>query len=110
MEITEFKQNAIVSLGISGRLDAGTASALEQKFLSLLDGKENNFIIDLDQLQYISSAGLRILLMAAKRTAAVGGHIALCSLKGSIKEVFEISGFTAIFQIYATREEALGSF
>lgn len=110
MEIKEIKKDAIMILEVDGRLDASTSPALEQKFLSLLEQGYNDLVIDFSQLQYISSAGLRVLLLAAKRTSASGGRLALCALKDNIREVFEISGFTAIFQIHPTQEKAVGSF
>jgi len=110
MEIKETRKDAIAIMEVSGRLDAGTSPVLEQKFLSVLDRGDKDIVIDFSDLQYISSAGLRILLMAAKRTSANGGRLALCAMKDNIRNVFEISGFTAIFQIHVTQEEAIGGF
>ncbi|MDD4617315.1 MAG: STAS domain-containing protein, partial [Alphaproteobacteria bacterium] len=92
MEIKEIRKESIMILEVVGRLDASTSPALEQKFLSLLEKGNNDLVVDFSQLQYISSAGLRILLLAAKRTSASGGRLALCALTDSIREVFEISG------------------
>jgi anti-anti-sigma factor len=108
MEILEVKQGALVILEIWGRLDASTSPDLERSFLSLLDRGERNVLIDFERLQYISSAGLRVLLLAAKRTAEAGGRLSLCAMGNDIREVFEIAGFTSIFQIHPTRLDAVG--
>ena len=63
-------------------------------------------MIDGGTLDYISSTGLRVLLVAAKRLKAVEGKIVLSSLKPHILEVFEIAGFKSIFPIYATADQA----
>ncbi len=107
MEIAETKRDGVVILGLTGRLDASTAPSLEAKVsASIADGNQR-FVIDCGQLDYISSAGLRALLVAAKRLNASGGKIVLASLKDQIKEVFDIAGFSSIFQVYRSAAEAL---
>ena len=107
METTESKRNGVVILGVQGRLDASNAGGLEEKILGLIAADEKRFVVDCAQLDYISSAGLRVLLVAAKRLTPVGGKISLSSLKEHIKEVFDIAGFSSIFSIYPTLDEAL---
>lgn len=109
MEITEQKKGPVVLLTLKGRLDASTAGRLEEKLLALIDGGEKQFVCNFLQLEYISSAGLRVLLMAAKRLKAANGKIVLLSLKDQIREVFEIAGFAAIFPIFDLEEEAVKS-
>lgn len=106
MEITETKQEKITILALSGRLDASTTPALESALSALAQAKEPLVLVDCRELEYISSAGLRVLLAAAKTFRKDNGKIALCTLSASVKQVFEISGFTSIFDIYATRDEA----
>ena len=55
-------------------------------------------MLDLGRLDYISSAGLRVVLIAAKRLKSVGGALVLCTLNPSVREVFEISGFASILE------------
>jgi anti-anti-sigma factor len=110
MEMTEQKKGAVVLLALNGRLDASTSSKLEEKLLGLIDHGEKQIVMNLEQLDYISSAGLRVLLMAAKKLKVASGKIVLASLKDQIREVFEIAGFSAIFPIFASESEALRSF
>lgn len=110
MEIVQEKSNDIVIIKLIGKLDSNTAPQLEGTIIPLIDSGEKKVLVDGIQLDYISSAGLRILLMAAKKLKASGGKIVLSNLKDYIKEVFEIAGFNMIFQIYSDNTEAEASF
>ena len=108
MELTEAKKSGAVVLGVSGRIDATNAGVLEHKILALIDAGEKRLVIDCAQLQYISSAGLRVLLIAAKRLSD-GGKLALATLNHQIRDVFDIAGFSSIFQIYRTQDDAVAA-
>ncbi len=107
MEITSSKHEDIRILEITGRLDANTAPDLEKELLQHLEAEEKFFLVNFAGLDYISSVGLRVLLMAAKKAKSVGGKVVLSGLQEHVHEVFEIAGFTSIFQIFAGNEEAL---
>ena len=109
MEITQEKQDNVNVVSVKGRLDAGTSGSLEEALNSLVEAGEGKVLVDCRELDYISSAGLRVLLAGAKQFKKLDGSIALSALNPNVKQVFEISGFTSIFPIYATREEALES-
>ena len=106
MEITERKVGDVCVVGITGRLDSGTSESFAQRLHHLIDGGERRLVIDGETLEYISSTGLRVLLVAAKRLKAVDGKIVLSSLKPHILEVFEIAGFKSIFPIYGSADQA----
>jgi anti-sigma B factor antagonist len=107
MEINEKnKENAVV-LSLSGRLDTLNYGILEKKLQSLFDDKKTRIILDCGDLEYISSSGLRVLLIYLKKAKSVDGRFVLSHLPHSIKEIFDISGFTSIFDIYDSEEEAL---
>ena len=107
MNITiEGNEAAAVTFILEGRLDGSTSQHVEEAYLGQLETGAARFIFDLGQLDYVSSAGLRVLLLAAKKTRAAGGKIALFGLNQSVKEVFEISGFQSIFALFATGDEA----
>lgn len=92
---------------IGGRLDGTTMQELESRFLELANGGCSKFVFDLTELAYISSAGLRVMLLAVKKTKAAGGKLALHGLNDNVNEIFRISGFLAIFSVFGTAEEAL---
>jgi anti-sigma B factor antagonist len=106
MEITERRTAEIVTLSLSGKLDTTTAKTFEEKILAQIESGERRIVIDLAQLDYISSAGLRVFVLAAKRLNIANGKMVLCSLKDPVKEVFDIAGFSSIFSIHGSQDEA----
>jgi len=110
MEITEKKTDKCTVIGIAGRLDTTNYPVLERKLMELIDIGQVQLLINLSKMNYVSSSGLRILLMALKRISVARGKFALCSLQENIKEIFEISGFTNIFEIYDNEEAGLKAF
>lgn len=110
MEIWESKSDGIVVLVVVGKLDAATAPLFDERTAPLLARGETRFVIDLSHLDYISSAALRRLLLLAKQAAAAGGKVVLAALPAPVREIFELAGFTQVFAIHASREEALQSF
>jgi len=106
MEILVKKQDELVIIELEGRLDSNTAGNLEKELIPLISADTKKMLIDFSDLNYISSAGLRTLLLAAKKMQSVKGKLALCNMQEFIKEVFELAGFTAIFKIFASPKEA----
>jgi len=109
VEIKTEDVNAVTIVSLKGRLDINTHGQLEAELNALAGKGRNKVLVDAKELDYISSAGLRVLLAGAKQFRKIQGSIGLASLTPTVKQVFEISGFTSIFPIYGTREEALGA-
>ena len=107
MEIKQEELSGVSVLYLSGRLNVTTTVELETAFDGLLKSDKAKVLVDCRDLEYISSAGLRVLLAAAKSFRKVGGEVSLCGLKPNVKQVFEISGFTTIFPIFDSKEDAL---
>lgn len=107
MTIIQEEKDGIMELSISGRLDAVSAVEADKDFSSVIDAGHERLLVNLTSLDYISSAGLRVLLVVAKRIQQNGGKLVLCSLSSNVQEVFEISGFSSIFSIFPTNEEAV---
>jgi anti-sigma B factor antagonist len=110
MEVTEKKQNEVSILGLLGRLDSNTSPDFEKKLFAVIEDGNKSVIVDFDGLDYISSAGLRVLLKATKELKRTDGKIVLCSMKDYIKEVFEIAGFVTLFPIVSSKDDALREF
>jgi len=110
MDIYEERKDGFLVLGLEGRLDATNSKMFEDKILAVIDEGERQLVIDLSQLNYVSSAGLRVFLLASKRLSPAGGKLVLCSLQEPVKEVFEIVGFFSILSILGSKDEALKSF
>jgi anti-anti-sigma factor len=108
MDITESSAGAVKVAAMKGRLDAATASGAEAKLLGLLAGGAK-LVVDLAEVGYVSSAGLRVLLLAAKQAKAGGGAFALAAPQAGVMEVLQISGFHKILAIHDTRDAAVAA-
>jgi anti-anti-sigma factor len=106
MEITEHRPADVVTLSLSGKLDTNTAKAFQDQILARIESGERRIVGDLEQLGDISSAGLRVIMLAGQRLSSVNGKVVLCSLKHPIREVFDIAGFVSIFSIYGSHDDA----
>lgn len=107
MEIVTRKEKNAAVVSIKGRMDAISSPEFEKEVSELMAEGQKDFIIDFGELDYISSAGLRSILATAKKLESKEGKLLLSSLKDMVKEVFEISGFTAIIPVYESVESAL---
>ena len=107
MNITIEKINDFSVLTIDGRIDSSNFSEFEEKINQLFSKGVKKFILNCSGLKYISSSGLRVFLVAQKKTISLQGNLYLCNMQPGIKEIFVISGFSNIFRIFNTLEEAL---
>lgn len=107
MEINNRKEKEIMVVSVSGRIDAITAPDFENHLDKLITGGDKLLLINLSDLNYISSAGLRSILSSAKKLKALSGEIVFTGLQGPVEEVFQISGFQSIFKIFPSEGEAL---
>lgn len=109
MNLKEVKNDKAIIIEIDGRLDTTNFGQLEKKILQHIEAGNLQILVDCNMMDYVSSSGLRIFLMALKKLNVLNGKFLLCGLQESIREIFEISGFTSIFNIYNNQEEALDS-
>ena len=112
MDITTRTQNGVTLVVFAGSLDSNTSPQAQQTLDEMLAAGARKVVIDCRALDYISSAGLRVLLGAAKRVggAGAGGALRLFGLNETVREVFDISGFSTILAIFATEADALKGF
>jgi anti-anti-sigma factor len=107
MDIIKNESVNVVTLAFKGRLDAASAPQAETAVKEFLGSGKTSLLLDLSGLEYISSAGLRVLLLANKALKQKSGALALCGVKGTVQEVLDVSGFTALFKVAASATEAL---
>ena len=110
MKISEEKQNDILVFKLDGRLDSNTSPAFEEKVDDAIGNGAKLMIIDFENLEYLSSAGLRVILKTTKELKRQEGKLVLCSMADYVREVFEISGFDSFLPITASRDDALKKF
>jgi len=110
MEIIEENQGGINIYKLNGRLDSNTSLGFENKIIQAIDDGSKSMILDFKNLDYISSAGLRVILKATKALKRENGNIILCDMQDYVKEVFEISGFDSLMPIVGSMGDALDAF
>ena len=108
MQIFTRTSNDIHIVAISGSMDSTTSPEAQKSLTAVLAGAKK-VALDFSELDYISSAGLRVLLGAAKQLRASGGTLGMFGLNQSVREVFDISGFSTILSIYPSEADALGA-
>jgi len=107
MDVSEERKPGVLLLGLSKRFDSTNAKQVEEKILGVIAAGDHRLVLDLTALDYISSAGLRVLLVAANRLKSAEGKFALFGLNDHVRQVFDIAGFSSFLSTHASREEAI---
>lgn len=110
MDISIEDAGQVKVLGFGGEMDAGTAPEALKKIDELREEGTTRMVIDFERLHYISSAGLRVLMFTAKQLKDAGGELRVCGLNEMVGEVFDMSGFSTILNVFRDRKEALAGF
>ena len=110
MNISSREEGGVTVVGVEGNLDTNTAPDAQQHLDGLQDDGVQKILVNFADLEYISSAGLRVLLATAKRLGGSGGSLRICGLNETVNEVFEISGFSVILSVFGNEAEALEGF
>ncbi len=107
MQISQHDSEGVAVLGLSGRIDATTSEAFKTRLLAVIGDQSARLVLDFAQVEFISSIGLRVLVVAAKRIAAVRGKLAFCGMAEPVREVFELAGFTSVAPFFAESAAAV---
>lgn len=107
MKIKQRKSGSFVILDLSGHFDTTTSPEVEVEINKLLADNANKIIVNLSAVDYISSAGLRVLLATLKQLNKSGGVLRIFGLNETVQEIFDISGFSVIFDLFKDETEAL---
>ena len=110
MKIEVRDSNDVKILEFEGNLDTNTSPDAEATINELIDNGSTLLLANFEELNFISSAGLRVLLATAKKLRGTGGDLRICALNPTVQEVFDISGFGSILSVYSSESEALSSF
>lgn len=108
MDLREEHHGDVAVVDIQGRIDSTTALTLGERLTGIL-GAGKALVLDLRQLEYISSAGFRVLLLAAKQADATGRRLVLCGMSPKVRQLFDLGGFLDVFPISASREDAIAA-
>ena len=107
MEVLQQNSNGVEIFSVTGSLDSNTSDEFERRIYTTLEKGERKFIFNLEHLEYISSAGIRVMLKTAKDLKKMEGEVVLCALQDYVKEVFYIAGFDAYLNIETDLESAM---
>ena len=100
----------ILVVDIDGRLDTQTSGPALEELLLIVKSGRDKVLLNLAKLEYLSSAGLRVILQTAKKLQSADGHLKLCHADGLVKEVMRTSGFDSLINVYETEQDACGDF
>ncbi len=107
MEFEQISKDNAMILRVGGRMDAVTAPEFEKECTAIIDGGTTHICVEMAQVEYISSAGLRSVLLIGKKLKGLGGGLAFYNLSGMVSEVFKMSGFSSIFPVGESQDDAL---
>lgn len=106
MQFTEEDIGDISAIRVSGRIDAITAPQLEKRIHGLVDNGKRKILLDFFDVDYLSSAGMRLLLSTTKKLKSLGGKLVVCSVDEDVLEIIKMAGFHTILNIVSTEEKA----
>jgi anti-sigma B factor antagonist len=107
MDISTRDSGVIKIVDLNGNLDTNTAPDTESHLNSLMQEGNTKILINLENLDYISSAGLRVFLATAKQLKGSSGELRLCNLNETVQEIFDMSGFSTILSVSPQESDAL---
>ncbi len=110
MVITTRDVNDVKVVQIEGELDTGASPEAQSQLDQLREQGVKKILLDMSKLEFISSAGLSVLLATAQELKRDGGELRVCSLNATVKEVFDISGFSTLLMVFDTEGRALSNF
>ena len=109
MDITIERESEVAIFKVPGRIDSANALEFQDDLQKNIQESDRVVILDFADLSYISSAGLRVILMVTKELARRNAKLAICSLSELVNEVFQVSGFDKIITVRRSKEEAINS-
>ena len=107
MNITQRDAGEVKIIVLEGNLDTNTAPDAENYLQKIVDEETKKILVNLEKLDYISSAGLRVFLSTAKQLKSSGGELRLCNLNETVQEIFDMSGFSTILSVSDQENAAL---
>jgi anti-anti-sigma factor len=110
MQIETRKVYDVLVVDMSGRLDSNSSGDAGDRIVEIAQGDDKRVLLNLDKLEYVSSAGLRVILRGAKLLQENRGELKICNARDGVKSVLESSGFNSLIRIYATEKEAFSAF
>jgi anti-anti-sigma factor len=110
MKIETRKNQDVLVVDMSGTLDSTSSGEAGDRIVNIAKGEHKRVLLNLAELEYVSSAGLRVILRGAKLLQGKRGELKICNAKGPVKDVLKTSGFNNLIRVYDTEQEAFSAF
>jgi anti-sigma B factor antagonist len=110
MKIETRKIHDVLVVDMSGKLDSTSSGEAGDRIVNIAKGEHKRVLLNLAELEYLSSAGLRVILRGAKLLQGKLGELKICNVKGPVRDVLETSGFKSLIKVYDTEQEAFSAF
>lgn len=110
MQLATRKIHEVVVVDLTGSLDSHSAGEIGDQLTAIAQGTGKHVLLNLEKVTYVSSAGLRIILRAAKLLQTAHGEMKLCSAQDTVKDVMQTAGFDSLLKLYDTEQDAFASF
>jgi anti-sigma B factor antagonist len=110
MKIETRKIHDVLVVDMSGTLDSTSSGEAGDRIVNVAEGEHKRVLLNLAELEYVSSAGLRVILRGAKLLQGKRGELKICNAKGPVRDVLETSGFKSLIKVYDTEQEAFSAF
>src|SRR5687767_5864884 len=107
MNIQQTTRDGVTVITPSGRIDTTTSGAVEDATRRAVDAGARDIVVDFAGVEYISSAGLRVFLVLAKRMRDLQGRLVLCGMPEPVRQVFHLAGFMPLFRVERSQDAAL---
>jgi anti-sigma B factor antagonist/stage II sporulation protein AA (anti-sigma F factor antagonist) len=110
IDLQEETKGDILILRMNGRLDAISSPAAERKVFEYINNGQHKFLLDFAGVDYLSSAGMRMLLSTTKKLKSLSGKLVVCSITPNVLDVLKMSGFDHVLELAKTEEDGLHKF
>ena len=109
LNIHDHEIDGVKVFKLEGRIDAVSSAVLEKKLLECIAQQKFRVVLDFIKVDYLSSAGMRLLLSMTKKFKSHEGHLALCAIHDNVMEIIRMAGFERILAIYSLEKEAVAA-
>lgn len=110
MKIATRQSQEITIVDLEGRLDSKAVGAVNDEMVSLIQGGAKQLVVNLEKMEFVTSAGLRVLLRSSKLLQGSGGKMKLCSANELVGDILKTAGFDSLLHLYDSETEAIQSF
>lgn len=110
LNLQKEKKGDVIILRIKGRLDAVSTSSAEREVFDIINNGQNKLLLNFAEVDYLSSAGMRMLLSTTKKLKTLSGKLVVCSVSTNVMDVLKMSGFDHVIELSKSEEEGLRKF